>query len=333
LTHVAVLPGDGIGPEVTAVARRVLEAAGLEATWSEHPVGWSEWCRVGEPLPAATLDACRAADAILFGAITSKPDDEAQRALPAALRGTSYRSPILRLRHELVLWANVRPVRGNGLDLVIFRENTEGLYAGLETDGAALQGVFPGLAADAAVSLRVVTPAATRRIFEAAFRHAEAEGRLRVTLVEKANVLRRSGGLVRRIFYEVAADFPDLEADDLHIDAACALLVRDPSRFDVVVATNLFGDILSDLAAELSGGLATAASANLGDHRALFEPVHGSAPDIAGTGVADPRGAVAAAAMLARHVGQADVAVRIEQALAASPACTTTVAWEAALVD
>lgn len=318
--RIAVLPGDGIGPEVTAVARRVLAAAGFEAEWSEHPVGWQHWCRHGEPLPTDTLAACRDADAILFGAITSKPDDEAEVGLEPALQGQGlrYRSPVLRLRQELDLWANVRPVRAPGIDLVVFRENTEGLYTGCETDapGSGLREEFPGLPPHAAVSLRVITPDATRRICQAAFEHAERAGRRLVTLVEKANVLRATGGLVGRVFQEVAVEYPHIETEQLHIDAACARLVSDPGHFDVVVATNLFGDIFTDVAAAVAGGLPAAASANLGTDHALFEPVHGSAPDIAGRGIADPTGAVRAAAWMARHVGQADVADRIEWALA-----------------
>lgn len=316
--RVAVLPGDGIGPEVTAVAVRVLHAAGFNGTFTTHPVGWSEWCARGEPLPAATLQACRDADAVLFGAITSKPDAQAQADLAPALRGrASYRSPIVRLRQELDLFANVRPCVGNGMDLVLFRENTEGLYAGFEraTAGEDLARRFPGLPPAAAVSLRVITPDGARRICEAAFQFAADNGRQRVTLLEKANVLRETGGLMLRTFREVAARFPNIAADDMNIDAACARVVGHPEDFDVVVATNLFGDIFSDVAAEVSGGLPLAASASYGDAHALFEPVHGSAPDIAGKGIANPLGAVKAAAMLARHLGQGAVADRMDAAV------------------
>jgi isocitrate/isopropylmalate dehydrogenase len=317
---VAVLPGDGIGPEVTGVAVKVLQAAGLDASFSFHPVGWREWCERGEPLPAATLAACRSADAVLFGAITSKPEAEAQAEVAPHLRGNvRYRSPILRLRKELDLYANVRPCQGNGMDLVLFRENTEGLYAGFETAtvSPSLRTAFPGLPEDAAVSLRVITPLGARRICEAAFAYAQANGRKCVTLLEKANVLRETGGLVRREFHAAAARHPDIVADELHIDAACARVVSRPGDFDVVVATNLFGDIFSDVAAEVSGGLPLAASASVGPRHLLVEPVHGSAPDIAGRGVANPLGAVKAAAMLAGRLGQPEVEGRIEAAVAA----------------
>ena len=317
---VAVLPGDGVGPEVTEVAVRVLTAAGFEGTFTHYPVGWSEWCLRGEPLPAKTLAACNEADAILFGAITSKPDDQAQAELAPPLRGTvRYRSPIVRLRQELDLFANIRPCQGNGMDLVLFREATEGLYSGFEAAPVsgvpALQQAFPELPADAAVSLRVITPSGARRICQAAFEYAVENGRKRVTLLEKANVLRETGGLMRRVFHSVAETFPGIQADELHIDAACARVVARPGDLDVVVASNLFGDIFSDVAAEVSGGLPLAASASLGDKHSLFEPVHGSAPDIAGRGIANPFGAVLAAAMLANHVGQAAVADRIEGAV------------------
>ena len=316
---IAVLPGDGIGPEVTAVAVKVLQAAGLQASFSFHPVGWRQWQEHGEPLPEATLEACRSSDAILFGAITSKPEDEAQAEVAAHLRGTvRYRSPILRLRKELDLYANIRPCRGNGMDLVLFRENTEGLYAGFEAPTVTphLRAAFPGLPEDAAVSLRVITPTGARRICEAAFAFAQAQGRRRVTLVEKANVLRETGALVRRAFHDAAKAHPGIAADELHIDAACARVVSSPEDFDVVVATNLFGDIFSDVAAEVSGGLPLAASESRGERHALFEPVHGSAPDIAGQGIANPLGAVKSAALLAARLGQAEVAARIEEAVA-----------------
>jgi isocitrate/isopropylmalate dehydrogenase len=319
VTNVAVLPGDGIGREVTSVAVQLLQAAGFEGTFATYAVGWQQWCQHGEPLPATTLQACRDADAILFGAITSKPEDQAQQELTPALRGKAkYRSPILRLRQELDLYANVRPCEGNGMNLVLFRENTEGLYAGFEQAqaSAALRHEFPGLPADAAVSLRVITPRGARRICEAAFQYAATNKRRRVTLLEKANVLRQTGNLVRQQFKAVAANYPDVQTDELHIDAACARVVSKPGDFDVVVATNLFGDIFSDVAAEVSGGLPLAASASYGANHALFEPVHGSAPDIADQGIANPLGAVRAAAMLARHVGQAHVAQRIGAAVA-----------------
>lgn len=338
MTRVAYLPGDGIGREVLPVARKVLDAAGFQADWVELPMGWDEWRTHGDALPASTLAALRRCDAGLLGAVTSKPDAEAERELAPSLRGRGlrYRSPIVRLRQELNLYANVRPIRsylGNprnlsdDVDLVIFRENTEDLYAGLETRGfpqtlaeawrqAAPDARIPPIGNSTAITGRVITRQATERLIRGAFEYASREGRKKVTLVEKANVMRATGGLVREIFQEVAAGFPSIEAAEENIDAACARLVRRPGDFDVLVATNLFGDILSDIAAEVAGGLPLAPSGNLGDGFGLFEPVHGSAPDIAGRGVANPLGAVLAAAMLARHLGQQEMAEAVEQAVA-----------------
>ncbi len=319
--HIALLPGDGIGPEVTAVARRVSEAAGFDARWQEHPVGWHEWCRNGRPLPEKTLEGCRDADAVLLGAVTSKPEAQAQKELDPRLQDQRLRyvSPVLQLRRALGLHLNLRPAVGNGMDVTVFRENSEGLYAGHEARPipASLGEIFPGLPTgdDAAVSLRLVTRQAIERLSRQAFAHAQAHGKDRVALVEKPNVLRATGGLVRETFHQVAKDHPGVTVEEVNIDAACALLVRDPQRFQVIVATNLFGDIISDLAAELAGGLSLAASANLGETHALFEPVHGSAPDIAGQGLANPIGAVRSAALMAHHVGQLEPAQRMEHAV------------------
>lgn len=338
MTRIAFLPGDGVGREVLPAARRVLEAAGFRAEWVDLPLGWDEWRRGGDALPPATLRAMEDTDCAFLGAITSQGEAEAEAALPAHLqaRGWRYESPILRLRRHFDLAINVRPVRtpagrrgrtGTPIDLVLFRENTEGLYAGIETHptpaalleawraaGAAADRLPPP-GPDTALALRVVTRPRVEALFEAAFTYAEAHDRRRVTLLEKANVLRRTGGLVRQVFQEVAGRHPSVAADELHIDAACARLVRDPARFDVVAATNLFGDIFSDVAAELGGGLGLAPSASLGPRYALFEPVHGSAPDVAGQGVANPLAAVLSGALLARHVGQVGVADAVEAAV------------------
>lgn len=335
--RIAYLPGDGIGPEVLAVARHVLEAAGFRAAWVELPVGWNEWCERGDPLPRETLDGMRTTEAALFGAITSKPAAEAERELVPRLRGTGlrYESPILRLRREFDLAINFRPVRNlsgsphahrDPMDLVLFRENTEDLYVGVEAHPfpADLREAWarhvpeerlPPAGEGTAVSTRVITRRATERVVRAAFAYARAHGRHTVTLVEKPNVLRATGGLVHAVFRSVAEEHPELEAEELNVDAACALLVRDPAAFDVVVATNLFGDIFSDIAAEVAGGLALAAAANLGDGYAVFEPVHGSAPPLAGKNLANPLGAVLAGALLARHLGRIDVAERVEGAV------------------
>lgn len=344
MTRIAYLPGDGIGPEVSAVARRIATAAGLDAEWIEGRVGWSEWCTHGDPLPQETRRLLDDTDACLFGAITSHPQEVAQAALPShlAAQGRRYESPILRIRREKGLHLNVRPNRfwtqvpgplrdaPTGQTITIFRENSEDLYVGVEAYpvpaglGAALGDHLPNYrrfqdhpAKDIAISTRVITRQATHRLLDAAFRHAAHHGIDQVTLAEKANVLRATGALVLETAQEVAREHPHIRLAALNVDALAAELVTRPHAHPIIAATNLFGDLLSDVAAAVTGGLGLAASANLGDDYALFEPVHGSAPDIAGTGRANPLAAVRSAAMLAAHLGQDAVANRIEAAVAA----------------
>ncbi|MBW3583703.1 MAG: isocitrate/isopropylmalate dehydrogenase family protein [Euryarchaeota archaeon] len=345
--RIAYLPGDGIGPEVLASARTVLESAGLEAEWTEAPVGWSSWIDEGDALPAETLRVLQSTDCCLFGAITSKPATDAEAELSPHLKGTGlrYTSPILRIRQAMGLALNVRPATfwsgvasplsappaasadGRPFALTVFRENTEDLYVGCEahpvTDGAAVATAFPtygrftGQAPDdIAASLRVVTRQATERLLESAFSFAEANGHPTVTLAEKPNVLRATGGLVLEVARDVAARHPSVRLVEQNVDSLCTELVRRPGDFPVIAATNLFGDILSDLAAGLSGGLGLAPSGSYGDTYALFEPVHGSAPDIAGRGIADPLAAVLSGAMMARHLGRDDIADVVERAVA-----------------
>lgn len=339
MKKVAFLPGDGIGREVLPAARTVLEAAGLEVEWVDLPVGWDEWHRTGDALPASTIAAMQKTDACFFGAITSKGAADAEKELDRSLRGKGlrYSSPILRLRRLFDLNVNFRPTRtfnGNPRNIrgdvyiAIFRENTEDLYAEVEArpvpaslieawkEAGADPAGLPAPGNDSAMSARVITRRRTQAIVSAAFRYAREHGRKRVTLLEKANVLRKTGGLVQEVFREEAARHPHVGTEELQIDAACALVVRDPRRFDVVVATNLFGDIFSDLAAEVAGGLGLAPSASYGPKYALFEPVHGSAPDIAGNGTANPVAAVLTGALLARHLAQPGVALRVERAVA-----------------
>jgi homoisocitrate dehydrogenase len=295
MTHtITLIPGDGIGGEVIPAARRVLEALGLPLTFHEGDAGFGTFERRGDALPPDTLALCEASDAVLFGA-TSSP----------MTKVAGYRSPILRLRQHFDLFANLRPAVAGEIDMLIVRENTEGLYAGRERveDGGAT-----------AIAERVVTARASERIVRAACEQA-LRRRGKLTIVHKANVLKETCGLFRRVAFEVTAAYPTLEVEEMLVDTAAMRLVTDAPRFDVLVTTNLFGDILSDLAAGLTGGLGIAPSANVGAGKpAVFEPVHGSAPDIAGKGIADPRAAILSASMLLDFLGYADPAARVRAA-------------------
>ena len=297
--RLALIPGDGIGQEVTPASARVIEASGAPVQFVTLEAGWQTFVRSGNALPDATVQALTQLDGALFGAVSSP--------LHAA---PGYRSPIVQLRRQFDLYANLRPlvsapVPGSrpGVDLLIVRENTEGMYAGRER-----------LEGDTAIAERVITRRASERIMRVAL----AQARLRrglVTLVHKANVLRVSDGLFREAALSVAAAYPDVEVEEGLVDSVAYRLVREPAHFDVIVTTNLFGDILSDLAAGLTGGLGLAASANCGERFVVAEPVHGSAPDIAGQGIANPLAAIRAGALLLRNLGQSDAADRIESAV------------------
>ncbi|HNX40104.1 MAG TPA: isocitrate/isopropylmalate dehydrogenase family protein [Methanothrix sp.] len=286
-TKVAVIPGDGIGPEVVESALAVLDAAGAEFERVFLEIGYGRWKRTGQAMSEEDLAAVRQCNCILFGAISTPPDP-------------NYRSVLLRLRKELDLFANIRPFRGRGLDFIIVRENTEGLYSGLEEVGV-----------EESRTLRVVTRRGSERIAEKAC--DLAADRSRLTIVHKSNVLRSD-----RLFLEVCRSVAarrNVACDDMLVDAAAYNLVVNPRRFDVLVTTNLFGDILSDEAAGIIGSLGLCASANLGAAHALFEPIHGSAPDIAGKGIANPVGAIRSAAMMMHWLGEAETAERIERAV------------------
>lgn len=300
---IALLPGDGIGQEVIPAARAMLEATCLDARYDSWPVGYGCFQREGTALPAETLAAVRAADTALLGAVGSPSQ-----------RVTGYRSPVVALRRELDLYACVRPVRTPPLpdarptiDMVVVRENSEGLYSGQEErDG------------DTAIARRVITRDGSARIVRWALHYARQHNRRRITLVHKANVLRETCGLFRETALDVLADAGEIDVDELLVDTAAYHMVRDPERFDVIVTTNLFGDILSDAASAWGGGLGLAASANLGERGAIFEPVHGSAPDIAGHGIANPLAAFGAAALMLDHLGETERANRIRAAIDAA---------------
>jgi 3-isopropylmalate dehydrogenase len=328
--RIAWLPGDGIGGEVCRAARLVLDAAGFEAEYIPGDIGWEFWRLEGDALPRRTLDLLKTTDCAFFGAITSKPATEAQRDLAPELRagGLTYRSPIVRMRQLLDLYVCLRPCRafpGNPLnyreniDLAIFRENTEGMYIGVEfpkvPERFLAEPSMDSIPADAAISLRSVTRLASRRIVEAAFQYAVRHGRRKVTAVHKANVLRATCGVFLECAREVAAQYPQIEFETANVDAMSMWLLKNPRNYDVLVTTNLFGDILSDLCAQLVGGLGFACSGNIGERYAVFEPSHGSAPKYTGQDRVNPLAAILAAKMMAEWLGEEQIACNIERAV------------------
>ncbi len=328
--RIAWLPGDGIGREVCAAARLVLDAVGFSADYRHGDIGWEFWVAEGDALPARTLELLRSTDCAFFGAITSKPVSEARRELAPELqgRGLVYRSPIVRMRQLLDLYVCLRPCRafpGNSLnyrediDLVVFRENTEGMYIGVEFPKVPERFLEePGMSCippDAAISIRSVTREGSRRIVKSAFEFAARNGRRKVTAVHKANVLRATCGVFLEAAREVAAEYPGIAFDNANIDAICMWLLKNPANYDVIVTTNLFGDILSDLCAQLVGGMGFGYSGNIGDQYALFEPTHGSAPKYAGMNKVNPLATILAAKMMLGWLGENEKATAIEQAV------------------
>ena len=299
---IAVIPGDGIGPEVIEAALSVLDALDLPIDYLHADAGLKCYQDTGDYLPEATYTAVRAADAVLFGAISSPLDV------------SNYKSVILSLRNELDAFANVRPARdfgqpckAPGLDLVLFRENTEGLYNVPEVEDA--EGV---------TTMRRITKRGSERVTRFALEWCAKRGRKRLTVAHKANVLRKSDALFRRTFLEEAKAFPKVKADEMLLDNMAMQLVLNPEKFDAIVTMNLYGDVLSDEMAGLVGGLGFAPSGSFGPRAALFEPVHGSAPDIAGKGVANPCGAILSMAMMLEYLGKAKDATRVEDAVRAA---------------
>jgi 3-isopropylmalate dehydrogenase len=298
--RLAVIPGDGIGPEVTTEALKVLSAvAAVDAT--TYDLGAKHWLATGETLPDETLEQLRGYDAILLGAVGD----------PAVPPGVLERGLLLKLRFALDHHVNLRPVTGDGVDCVVVREGTEGPYAG--AGGVLREGTPHEVATEESINTRY----GVERVVRDAFARAE-QRRHHVTLVHKTNVLTYAGALWSRTFAAVAQEHPDVETAYCHVDAACLYFVEDPGRFDVVVTDNLFGDILTDLGAAISGGIGLAASGNIDTTRvnpSMFEPVHGSAPDIAGTGSADPVAAVRSVGMLLDHLGDSAAATRVHRAV------------------
>ena len=297
---ITLIPGDGIGPEIVAATVRIIEATGIDVEWETHIMGAQALDKYGTTLPDETIESIRRNRVALKG----------PQMTPV---GKGFTSVNVGLRKALDLYANVRPVktlpnvpsRYQNVDLVIVRENTEDLYAGLE------HVVVPGVVE----SLKIITEKASTRIAKYAFEYARSVGRKKVTAVHKANIMKLSDGLFLECFYNVAKEYPEIESDDKIIDNCCMQLVMRPEQFDLLVLENLYGDIVSDLCAGLIGGLGLAPGANIGEQGAVFEAVHGSAPDIAGQGVANPTAILLSATIMLRHIGEYDAAQRIEKAM------------------
>jgi 3-isopropylmalate dehydrogenase len=335
------LPGDGVGNDVMEAARIVLDKIALDADYLPADIGWEFWKTEANPLPERTVKLLRNCDAALFGAITSLPKEEAEAALAPDLQGKGhvYSSPIVRLRQQFNLRTNLRPCKGypgnplnyrDGIDIVVFRENTEDLYSGVEffpmpdevramiRKHSPKMGRFDRTPSDEmAVTLRINTKTGCRNIITAAFELARKQKRRSVTVVEKPNVMRETSGLMVRTAREVANNFPEIELWETNIDAMCMWLIKNPLDYSVLVTSNMFGDILSDLCAQLVGGLGFAASGNIGDDLAVFEPTHGSAPKYAGQYKVNPTAMLLSVKMMLDYLDETDRAADLEAAIAA----------------
>ncbi len=297
---ITLIPGDGIGPEIISATVQVIEATGIEVDWETQIIGAQALEKFGTTIPEPTIESIQRNKVALKGPLMTPI-------------GKGFTSVNVGLRKALDLYANVRPIkalpnvecRNPELDLVIVRENTEDLYSGLE------HVVVPGVVE----SIKIITEKASTRIAKYAFEFAAREGRKKVTAMHKANIMKLSDGLFLECFYNVSKNFPEIEADDKIIDNACMQLVMRPEQFDVMVLENLYGDIVSDLCAGLIGGLGLAPGANIGEIGAVFEAVHGSAPDIAGQGIANPTAVMMSGFLMLRHIGEADAADRAEKAM------------------
>jgi len=335
------MPGDGVGVDVMNATRTVLDKLGFDAEYVHGDIGWEFWRSEADPLPARTIEMLNSVDAALFGAITSLPKEEAEAALVPELQGTGkvYRSPIVRLRQEFKLSTNLRPCKayaGNplnfkdGLDLVVFRQNTEGLYMGVEyhplpqevrdimtKTHPSQMGTLDGTAnEDIAISTRIFTRKGCQDIVRDAFEYAKKFGYKTVTVVEKPNVVRETSGLMVREARKIAEEYPGIDLWETNIDAQTMWLVKNPMQYGVMVAENMFGDIISDLAAQLVGGLGFASSANIGDDYAVFEPTHGSAPKYDGLYKVNPMAMFLTAKLMLDWLGEKEDAIRLENAIA-----------------
>jgi isocitrate dehydrogenase (NAD+) len=297
---ITLIPGDGIGPEVAGATVSVIRAAGVQLEWEPFVVGAEALSRFGDPLPQDLFDSIKRNKVALKGPVMTPI-------------GTGFVSANVRLRKALDLYANLRPIKSlkgvksryEDVDLIVVRENTEDLYSGLEHE------VVPGVVE----SLKIITDRASRRIARFAFDFARREGRKTVTAIHKANIMKLSDGLFLNCFREVSKDYPEIEANDLIVDNACMQLVINPNQFDVLLLENLYGDIISDLGAGLVGGLGVVPGANIGEDIAVFEAVHGSAPNIAGRGIANPTALIQTAVLMLKHIDEREAADRIQSAL------------------
>ena len=337
---IAVMPGDGVGKDVTEAAMLVLEKIGLDAEYTFADIGWEFWCKEGNPLPERTVEILKNSDCALFGAITSKPRDEAKNELSPELKdkGFEYFSPIVNLRQMFNLHTNLRPCKafeGNPLnfrddiDLVVFRENTEDLYCGVEfrpipkeLNDVLLKyhkkfAKFANLPdGEIAMSLRLNTKKASRSISMRGFDYARKHGYKNVTIVEKPNVVRETSGMMLEQARAVAKEFPEIPLWEANIDAMAMWLVKNPQDYGVLVASNLFGDIISDLAGQLVGGLGFSSSANIGDDFAVFEPTHGSAPKYSGLYKVNPTAMLMCTKLMLDWLGETDKAQDLQNAIA-----------------
>jgi len=337
---IAVLPGDGIGNDVMDAARIVLDKLQLDCDYQYGDIGWEFWIKEGEPLPQRTIRLLKETDCCLFGAITSKPKEEAASELIQELQNKDliYFSPIVRLRQEFNLRTNLRPCKayaGNPLnykddvDLVVFRENTEGLYCGVEYHPipddvkGILNSTHPKMkkfenvpGEEMALSCRIFTRQGCRNIVRDAFEYAKKFGYKTVTVVEKPNVIRETSGLMVREARKIAKEYPGIDLWETNIDAMCMWLIKNPQDYGVLVASNMFGDIVSDLCAQLVGGLGFACSGNIGDDYAVFEPTHGSAPKYAGQHKVNPLAMILSSKLMLDWLGERDKASVLEKAVA-----------------
>lgn len=337
---IAWLPGDGVGVEVLEALRIVLDKLNFNAEYFHGDIGWEFWCKEGDAFPKRTTDLLKTVDAAMFGAITSKPVKDAQEELIPSLKdkGLVYRSPIVRMRQEFDLYNCLRPTKaypGNPLnvkddiDIVMFRENTEDLYSGVEFDivpeavanvlnehspNFARFAALPG--EDYAISCKINTKEGCRKIITEAFEYAKKYNRKTVTVIHKANVVRATDGLFIETAKQIAKDYPMVELDFGNVDAMTMWILKNPERYDVLVAPNLYGDIISDLCAQMVGGLGFACSGNIGKDLAVFEPTHGSAPKYAGQYKVNPIATILSAKLMLDWLGEIDLADKIEHAVA-----------------